>query len=253
MISVQGSLLVILFLLMVLVGKGRGIKTFFTLGFNLFTLFFFLELIALGLNPIKVTFLGSTVISSITLFYINGFNKKTVSSLLAIMIVVTITLLATYTIGIDANIQGFSHEQSESIAYLTVDPRMNFIQIVICEILFGLLGGIIDVAISISSAMNEIHKNNSLITRNGLFSSGIAIGKDILGTMTNTLLFAYISGFMTLLIWFNQLKYSISEILNAKVFCAELIQVLCCGVGIILIIPITAAISSVILFIPRKG
>ena len=100
--------------------------------------------------------------------------------------------------------------------------------------------------------MNEIHKSDLLITQKSLFESGMNIGKDILGTMTNTLLFAYIGGFMTLIIYFNELHYSLADILNAKVFCAEVFQILCGGIGIILIIPITAFVSSKILFLKEK-
>ena len=82
--------------------------------------------------------------------------------------------------------------------------------------------------------------------------SGINIGKDILGTMTNTLLFAFISGFMTLIIWYNKFNYSISDILNNKVFGSEILQILCSGIGIILTIPITAFVTLRILFFKNR-
>ncbi|NYC47782.1 putative membrane protein [Clostridium beijerinckii] len=118
----------------------------------------------------------------------------------------------------NAQIQGFSNEQAETVAFLSLYVQLNFSKIVICEILIGLLGAIIDVSISISSSMNEIYKNDPMSSKNSLFKSGMNIGKDILGTMTNTLLFAYISGFMTLIIYFNELNYPISTIINEKVF-----------------------------------
>lgn len=71
--------------------------------------------------------------------------------------------------------------------------------------------------------------------------------------MTNTLFFAYISGFMTLMIYFNQLNYSLATIINAKVFCSEVFQSICCGIGIILIIPITAIITSKLLFLKKDS
>ena len=101
--------------------------------------------------------------------------------------------------------------------------------------------------------MNEIYKNNSFITQHELFKSGMNIGKDVLGTMTNTLFFAYISGFMTLLIYFSELKYSVATIFNAKVFCSEVFQSICCGIGIILIIPITAFITSKLMLLTKKS
>jgi uncharacterized membrane protein len=106
------------------------------------------------------------------------------------------------------------------------------------------LCAIIDVAISISSAMNEIYINNLSITRTKLVMSGLRIGRDVLGTMTNTLLFAFIGGFIPLSIYFSCRNYSIADILNKKIFCAEVFQILCGGIGIALIIPVTVLITS---------
>ena len=245
-------LLFILFILMTVVGGTRGVQSFFTLILNFFTLFFMLILIGAKIDPIKVTFIGAMIISFFSLFFINGYNKKTVSSLLSVTIVIAIVMLTTYQMGINAQIQGFSNEQIETVSFYSLFVQIDFSKIIICEILIGLLGAIIDVSISISSSMNEIYKNDLIITQRELFKSGMNIGKDILGTMTNTLFFAYISGFMTLLIYFNQLNYSLSTIINAKVFCSEVFQSICCGIGIILIIPITAFISCKLLFLNKK-
>ncbi|MCT4686216.1 YibE/F family protein [Vallitalea sp.] len=246
--SVIAVLLIILFLLMYVVGRDRGVRSFFTVCFNFLIFFIMVILIANKLNPLIVTIVICIVISSITLFYINGLNKKTVASLISVTIVVLFTTLITYKMGMGAKIQGFGKEQYDSISSLSLYIKLDFSTIVICEILIGLLGAVIDVSISISSSMNELYNTNSLITKKSLFDSGMNIGKDILGTMTNTLFFAYISGFMALIIYFSSLHYSIADIFNNKVFCAEVFQILCSGVGIILIIPVTALITSQILF-----
>ena len=240
-------LLIILFALMFIIGGKRGLKSFFTLIFNFSILFVMIILISSGFDPIKVTIIFSVLISIITLFYINGVNVKTVSSLLSVTIVILLTLVLTHKIGTNAKIQGFGNEQSEMLAFLSVYVQLNFSKIVLCEVLIGLLGAIIDVSISISSSMYEIIKSNPITTKQNLFISGMNMGKDILGTMTNSLLFAYIGGFMTLIIYFNGLHYSFSNIINAKVFCSEVFQSLCGGIGIVLIIPITSFITSEIL------
>ncbi len=245
-------LLIILLSLMAIIGGARGIQSFFTLILNFIILFIMIILIGAKIDPIKVTLIGSVIISYVTLFFINGYNKKTFASLLSVTIVILLVMLISYKMGINAKIQGFSNEQAETIAYLSLYVQVDFSKIVICQILIGLLGAIIDVSISISSSMNEIYKNNPLIPQHRLFKSGMNIGKDILGTMTNTLLFAYIGGFMTLIIYFTELKYSLVTILNEKVFCSEVFQVICCGIGIILIIPITAFITSKFLITTKK-
>lgn len=241
-------LFIILFILMSAVGGKKGVKSFVTLILNFSTLFVILGLMALGLDPLKTTIIGCIAISAITLFYISGFNRKTFASLVSVMLVVLITLLLTYKMGTDAKIQGFSKEQAEGISYLSPYVHLDFSKVVISGILIGLLGAIIDVSISIASSMNEILKNNPAATPKSLFKSGITIGKDILGTMANTLFFAYIGGFMTLVIWFNVLHYTWADIVNAKVFCSEVFQILTSGIGIVLIIPVTALITALMLF-----
>jgi len=244
-------LLLILLILMTVIGGIRGVQSFFTIILNFFTLFFMIILIGAKIDPIKVTFIGAMIISFFSLFFINGYNKKTLASLISVIIVIILVMLITYNMGINAQIQGFSNEQIDIVSFYSLYVQIDFSKIVICEILIGLLGAIIDVSISISSSMNEIYKNDPFITQHELYKSGMNIGKDILGTMTNTLFFAYISGFMTLMIYFNQLNYSLATIINAKVFCSEVFQSICCGIGIILIIPITAFIASKLLLLTK--
>lgn len=245
--NVSWMLLIILFVLMVLFGGKRGLRSFFTLLMNFVILFIMFIFIGSRFDPIKVTVIGCIIITYISLIYINGFNIKTISSLISVTLVVLLTMLITYKIGNDARIQGFGPEQSETLTGLSIYVQLNFGKIVICQVLIGLLGAIIDVSISISSSMFEIYKSDLSETKHRIFKSGMNIGKDILGTMTNTLLFAYIGGFMTLIIYFSELNYSIGDVLNAKVFCSEVFQILCGGIGIILIIPVTAFITSIIL------
>lgn len=237
-------LLIILFILMIFIGGKRGIQSFFTLILNFFTLYFMLILIAAKIDPIKTTFVGAIIISFFSLFFLNGFNRKTLSSLISVIIVILLVMACVYKTSINSNIQGFSSEQTDLVSFYNLYVQLNFSKIVICEVLIGLLGAIIDVSISISSSMNELYNANPQISTRKLFISGMNIGKDILGTMTNTLFFAYISSFMTLMIYFKQLHYSLSTIINAKVFCSEFFQSICCGIGIVLIIPLTAFISS---------
>lgn len=247
--SVTFVLMIILLFLMVMVGENRGLKSFAILIVNFFTFFVMLKLISSGIDPVKATVIGCVGISFITLFLINGFNKKTVSSFLAVCLVVLLTILLVYKTGSDARLQGFSNENPGTAAYLSYYVHIDFSKLVICEILIGLIGAIIDVSISISSSMHEIFSNNLYINKHDLLKSGINIGRDILGTMANTLLFAYIGGFMTLLLWFDITNYPLGKLINSKLFCPEVFQILCSGIGIILIIPATAIVTSAILSI----
>ncbi|MDF2989088.1 MAG: YibE/F family protein [Eubacterium sp.] len=245
--SVIFVLVVILLFLMTMIGENRGLKSFLILIVNFITFFVMIKFVTAGYDPVKVTVLASVIISSVTLFFINGLNKKTVSSFLSVIVVVLLTLLLTYKMGSAAKLHGFSNENPGSAAYLSYYVHINFSKLVTCEILLGLLGAIIDVSISIASPMNEVFSSNNSIDRYELIKSGINIGRDILGTMTNTLLFAYVSGFMTILLWFKITNYPFGDLINSKLFCPEIFQILCSGIGIVLIIPVTAIVTGMIL------
>ena len=246
--SVPYVLLFILLFLMAMIGENRGVSSFFILILNFCIFFIFLKVIAAGYDPIKVTVFACIIISLVTLFFINGINKKTVSSFISVIIVVLATILLTYNVTTGAKLHGFSNENPGSAAHLSYYVHINFSKLLIGEVLIGLLGAIIDVSISISSSMNEIFRNNILITKSNLLKSGINIGRDILGTMSNTLLFAFLSGFLTLLMWLKMVSYPINDIINSKMIGAEVFQILCSGIGIILIIPTTAIITTMTLF-----
>jgi uncharacterized membrane protein len=242
--SVKLLLSIILFILMFFIGGSRGIKSFFTLYLNFIILFVIIILIAYNFDPIIVSLVGCLIISVVMLFFINGVNQKTITAFISVIITLLILLLIIYKVGDTFKVQGFSDEEFDAISPYNLYIHTNFIKVTISVILLGLIGAVVDASISISSAMNEILLHNPNIKQKELFLSGINIGKDIIGTTTNTLYFAYIGGFIALLIWFNELNYSLVKIINSKVFVDEIIQILFSGIGAIMIIPITAYVSS---------
>ena len=144
-------------------------------------------------------------------------------------------------------IQGFGEEEIEELGFFSLYIGVDFVKIGASVIIMSTIGAITDTAIAISSPMHEIYHHNPSISRIELVKSGLNIGKDILGTSTNTLFFAFFGGYLGLIIWFKELSYSLGEIINSKVFSAELISILCAGMGVAIIIPITASITALFL------
>jgi uncharacterized membrane protein len=203
-------------------------------------------------SPIIITFIACTLISWISLFYINEKNSKTITAFISTMITIVILLLFIVIVTEKSKIQGFGEESTEEISMFSLYIGVNFAQIGASVIIMSTIGAILDVAISIASSMHEIYYHNPIISRKKLFTSGLNIGKDILGTDTNTLFFAFFGGYLGLLIWFKDLSYSIGEIVNSKVFSTEIITIFCAGIGIALIIPITASVNAYYLVKTRE-
>lgn len=237
-------LIILLFLLMIYIDIKRGIKLFLSILFNFIILMIIFYLIAIGLNPIICSLIGCFIISYIILYYVNERNIKTESSLKSVIIVLIILSFLIFFVTKISRIAGFGYESYEEINMFSYDVKIDFTNIAISMILISLIGATVDSSIAISSALYEVYDNNKNLSKKDLFLSGMNIGKDILCTTNNTLMFAFLGEFMTLLIWFYKGEYSFLEIINAKTFVSEMIKILFSAVGCIIVIPITAYITT---------
>ena len=237
-------LIVLLFLLMIYIDNKRGIKLFLSIIFNFIILMIIFYLIAIGLNPIICSLIGCFVISYIILYYVNERNIKTESSLKSVVIVLIILSFLIFFVTKISRIAGFGYESYEEINMFSYDVRIDFTDIAISMILISLIGATVDSSIAISSALYEVYDNNKNLSKKDLFLSGMNIGRDILCTTNNTLMFAFLGEFMTLLIWFYKGNYSFLEIVNAKTFASEMIKIFFSAIGCIIVIPITAYIAA---------
>src|SRR5699024_2745007 len=148
--------------------------------------------------------------------------------------------------------QSFSEEEIEEISVFSLNIGVDFVKVGAAMIIMSTIGAITDVAISITSPMREVMLHHPEINRRTLFFSGMNIGRDILGSNTNTLFFAFIGGYIGLLLWFRDLKYTFGEIVNSKVFSAYILTIFCAGIGIALIITIAAWINATYLVKKRE-
>ncbi|MEJ8766785.1 YibE/F family protein [Oceanobacillus sp. HCA-5259] len=244
----------ILFILMVLIGGRKGLRSFISLFLNfavlILTVFFLLDP---AMNPIILILIACAIISCINLFYINEVNSKTKTAFLSTVITIVFLVLLIYIMTDKLMIQGFSEEQVEELSTLfSLYIGLDFVKIAAAMIIVSTIGAITDVAISITSPMQEIFDQNPGITKKDLFISGIRIGRDILGSNTNTLFFAFFGGYLALLLWVKDMEYSIGEIANSKIFNSELLIILSAGIGIAMIIPIASWINSYYLVKKRE-
>lgn len=235
---------IILFLLMISIDKKRGLKLFMSLVLNFLILIILFSLIAVGINPIICSILACLAVSYIILFMVNGDNVKTRTSFVSVIVVLMILTILIFTMTNLSRIAGFGYESLEEINMFSYDVRIDFTEIAISLILISLIGATVDASIAISSALFEVHKNNKHLSKKELFQSGMNIGKDILCTTSNTLLFAFLGDFMTLVIWYYMSKYSFLDIINSKTFVEELMKILFSAIGCVLIIPITSYVTS---------
>lgn len=237
-------LAIILFLLMISIDMKRGVKLFISLILNFLILIVVFYLIACGFSPIIVSLIGCLVMSMVILYYVNKKSLKTTASFKSILFVILILIIFTHISTKWTQIAGFGEEAYEEINMYSYDVAIDFTDIAVSCILIGLIGAATDASVAISSALYEVYENNKHLSKKELFKSGMNIGRDILGTNTNTLLFAFIGEFMTLLLWFHQREYSFLDVINSKTFCSEFVRIMFTGIATLLIIPITSYVTT---------
>lgn len=235
----------ILLVLMILIGGYRGMRSFISLFLNFGVLMFTIFLM-LGpqMNPVIITLISCAIISCINLFFINNVDRKTGTAFLSTIVTIVLLIVLIEVIVNVSMIQGYGEEETEELAVFSFFVGIDFVKIGASVMIISTIGAITEVAISITSSMGETMKHHPSISRKDLFLSGMRIGKDILGTDTNTLFFAFFGGYLALLIWFKDLHYSIGAIVNSKIFGAEMMTIFFAGIGVALIIPITAWINT---------
>jgi len=236
----------ILFVCMVLIGGQKGVKSFLSLFINFIVIFFSIFfMMSPQIDPIIIAAISSIIITCVNLFFINEVNIKTWTAFISTLITIGLLFALIYIVTKVTMIQGFGEEEiDELIPIFSLYVGIDFVKIATSVMLMSTLGSIIDVAISITSPMEEIFIHNPNINRKDLFKSGVTIGKDILGSNANTLFFAFIGGYLALLIWFKDLSYTFLEIINSKIFTAQIITIFIAGIGIAIIIPIASFINA---------
>lgn len=244
--STSLSIMVILFLLVILlVGGFKGLKSIVALLFTMICIIFLMvPLMLRGVSPIISAIIIAIMSTSITLVLVSGTNKKTLSATIGTLIGVLIAGVLAYIFGETTNLSGINMSEAESIMYIAETTNLKINGILFAGILVSALGAVMDVAMSISSSIFEISSINKAMSIKSLFKSGMNIGRDIIGTMSNTLILAFAGGSINVLILLYSSNMPANRLLNLDILGTELIQGFAGTIGIILTVPATAIIAA---------
>ncbi|SFD05107.1 YibE/F family protein [Clostridium uliginosum] len=236
----------VLFLITILlVGGFKGLKAIVSLIFTIVcVIYLMLPLMLRGVSPILSSILVATISITVTLLLVSGMSKKSFSAIIGTLMGVIIAGILAYLFGKWGNLSGINMTDAESMMYISENTGLKIKGIMFAGILISALGAVMDVAMSIASAIFEICSLNKNITIRELFKSGMNIGRDIIGTMSNTLILAFAGGSLNVLILIYSSNMSMDRLLNLDILGTELIQGLAGSTGIILTVPITAVIAS---------
>lgn len=245
-------ILLLFVILLLLFGKISGLKTLISLIFTIGTIILiYIPLILNGFSPILASILVSILSIVVTLLIISGNNKKTYVAIISTSIGVIFSGIIAILFGKFASLTGLSEDSAISLAYIPQYRNLNYQGILFGTILIGAIGAIMDVAISIASSLWEIKEINSNINKNEMIKSGFNIGRDILGSMSNTLILAYVGTTLHLIMLFIVYRVKFIEIINLDSIATEIIRAMAGSIGLIITIPITVLISTFV-YIEKK-
>ncbi len=245
-----GLLLVVaVFLLVtVLVGGKVGVKSLLSLGLTVAALIFILlPLLLKGWPTILTTFLVSVLVTAATFVILGGVDKKTVcaclGTLAGIALATVFGLMAQSWLRID----GYRQEYAEALLQLrqTGESGIGITGLITAGVIVSALGAVMDVAMSISSAIQELIRVNPDLTARDLMKSGMNIGRDMVGTMTNTLILAILGSGLTLIVYIYSLGLQPWQLLSSAYMSLEAISAVASSIGVMLAVPLTAAICAV--------
>lgn len=235
----------IFIIVVIIIGGVKGIKSLVSLMFTLVTvIFLMLPLMFRGVEPMLAAVVSATLSIILTLSLVSGINKKTVTAIIGTISGVVISGIIAYIFGELTHSSGMTMNDTESLIYIAEGTNLKVKGIMFAGILIASLGAVMDVAMSISSSLFEIYEVNKNIKQIDLFKSSMNIGKDIIGTMTNTLILAFAGGSITTLILIFAANMPYNKFINLEVLAIEIIQGLAGSIGIVLSVPITAAVGS---------
>ncbi|MCK5763748.1 MAG: YibE/F family protein, partial [Clostridiales bacterium] len=238
---------IIAFLIILGIAGGKnGIKSIISLLFTgIMIIYVLVPSILNGHNPIIVSTLICIITTFVTLLLIVGKKRKTYSAILGTIIGLVISGTIVFVIGNASSLTGLGSEEAQMLAYIPSNIKLDFRGILYAGILIGALGAIMDVTVSVSSSMWEIENVHPKIKTKELIKSGLNVGRDIMGSMSNTLILAYTGGALHLLLLFSAFNLELVEIINMDIMASEIVRAIAGSIGLVLAIPITAFISGI--------
>lgn len=248
-IPIMAIFLAIFFIIVVVIGRLTGLKSLIGLIFTFVCLFAILiPLLLKGAPTIIMTVLTCTFIALVSFTILGGVHRKTISAFLGTIAGVLLAMVFAIVIQSIAKIDGLRLEDAEPLLQLDyAGMTIKLKGLLVAGVIISSLGAVMDVAMSISSALEEVHAANPALTRKDLFKSGMNIGRDMVGTMTNTLILAFLGCEFTLMIFFFARELTFYHLTATVFITLETISGVCASIGMVLSIPLTAFISSTLI------
>ena len=244
-VSQMIACVVVFALLLILIGGKKGAKSVVGLLFTVISILFILLPLSLkGYSSLAVTLLLILICNFFCFYLIDGIKVKTVvASVGSLCGVLTGALFAQIAMAA-MHVTTYQMDEAETLILITSSTKLHLGDLFLCGILIACMGAVMDVSMSITSAVTELHEVNPNMTAKELFRSGMNIGRDAMGTMSNTLILAFAGNSFNMLLMIYSYGVSFQQLMNTDFVAIEIIRSAAGSVGIVCTVPIVAFIAS---------
>ena len=230
-----------------IIGGKQGIKGCLGLIFTFFcVIFVYLPLVYLGYSPFWSAVFICFLTTLVTMYLIGGSTKKTCAATLGTLAGVVLAGISAWCFSKASGISGYNVSDIETLMTLWNTNRIQVGGLLFSGLLISCLGAVMDVAMSISSAIDEIYKQNSSLTRKELFKAGMRVGRDMMGTDSNTLILAFAGSSVSTLLLNYAYDLPYQQIINSNNIGIAIMQGLAGSFGIVLSVPLTVLICTIL-------
>lgn len=233
---------------LLLIGGKQGFAAIFGLAFTLFGMLFVLLplLVQRGWAPIPTTLLLVSITMFVSYVFIGGLHTKAMTAALGAFGGVLLAGLFAYLSGRLIHISGLNMDEAEALFLTAKDNGLTVRDLFVCGILISAEGAIMDISMSVASAVEEVHRVDPDRTAKELFRSGMHIGRDAMGTMANTLVLAFAGTGLNMTIFIYAYDVSYTQLINTDFVAMELIRALAGSLGMILTVPLVALVAATV-------
>ena len=230
---------------MLFVGKGKGLRALAGVVFTLLlVVLFMVQAIYHGFPPVIVSILTILTGTAVSLLLLNGCSRRTAVSALATVLGVAVTGIIFYISSKTLHLTGFNSDNAEELLVIQGATGLSVRSLLIAGVLVSSLGAVMDVAVSLTAALMELVVVDPSVTARQVMKSGFNIGKDMIGTMSNTLILAFAGTALNTMLVLTAYGVSRTQFISSDYLAIELAQGLCATIGVILTVPITTGICA---------
>jgi uncharacterized membrane protein len=230
--------------LLIIFARQIGLRAFVSFIFTVVVLVKWLfPIILRGYDPFFMCLAFALLFGLMTLVLVGGFDMRTLSAIIGFAVGIFFTAILTVVAGKEMFLRGITCDWAVFLLKSGY-PNLDLTGILLGSIILGASGAMIDVAISVATAVREVAKANPSLSLWRLIQSGFEVGRTELGTMTTTLLLAYMGVNIFLIMLFTALKTPVSGFLNISMVSHEILRALAGSIGMVMIAPITAVVAG---------